>query len=164
MKLFMKEMTEEFAIEILQWKYKSPYDFYNNKLSQEGLEELLHYQYFAVTDQDNILVAFYCIGQAAQVPKGNDFGVYTEDLIDIGLGIRSDLTGLGKGNIFFKFIIESIKDLTKTSAFRLTVAKFNKRAIRLYEKFGFVKIDEFYTIRAEFITMVKKVLNQQNRN
>ncbi|WP_309299184.1 N-acetyltransferase [Ureibacillus sinduriensis] len=39
---------------------------------------------------------------------------------------------------------------------RLTVAKFNQRAIRLYEKLGFKKDKEFWTDRAEFMTMVKR--------
>jgi RimJ/RimL family protein N-acetyltransferase len=36
------------------------------------------------------------------------------------------------------------------------VAKFNERAIHLYEKLGFVYENEFDTKNATFITMVKR--------
>lgn len=154
MELYIKKMTVTYATEILNWNYTPPYDFYNNKLSKEALDELLVNTYFAITDQNEFLVGFYCIGQAAQVPKGNEFNVYEKEMVDIGLGIRPDLTGKGIGSEFFKFILERILETTNFSILRLTVAKFNNRAIRLYENFGFKVENEFYTEHAEFITMV----------
>lgn len=154
MELYISKMTESYATEILNWSYAPPYDFYNNELSQEGLDELLNNQYLAVIDQDENLIGFYCIGQSAQVPKGNEFGVYEKRMVDIGLGVRPDLTGIGFGSEIFRFILEGIHKKTNLSTFRLTVAKFNKRAIRLYENFGFKVENEFYTELAEFITMI----------
>ncbi|MFD4707463.1 GNAT family N-acetyltransferase [Gottfriedia sp. NPDC058432] len=154
MELYISKMTESYATEILSWSYAPPYDFYNNELSQEGLEELLNNQYLAVIDQYENLIGFYCIGQSAQVPKGNEFGVYERRMIDIGLGVRPDLMGKGFGSGIFRFILEKIHETTNLSTYRLTVAKFNKRAIRLYENFGFKVENEFYTERAEFITMI----------
>jgi len=154
MKLYISKMTESYATEILNWRYASPYDFYNNELSKEGLDELVNNQYLAVIDQDENLIGFYCFGQSAQVPKGNEFGVYEKRMVDIGLGVRPDLTGKGFGSEFFKFILERIHETTNLFTLRLTVAKFNKRAIQLYENFGFKEENEFYTERAEFITMI----------
>ncbi|PGS48677.1 GNAT family N-acetyltransferase [Bacillus sp. AFS041924] len=155
MELYIKKMTETYATEILNWNYPAPYDFYNNKLSKEALEELLGNTYFAVTDQNELLIGFYCIGETAQVPKGNEFGVYENECVDLGLGVRPNLTGKGFGSEFFKFILERILESINFSTLRLTVAKFNKRAIRLYKNFGFKVENEFYTERAEFITMVR---------
>ncbi|PFH88008.1 GNAT family N-acetyltransferase [Bacillus sp. AFS088145] len=155
MELYISNMTESYATEILNWSYAPPYDFYNNELSQEGLDELVNNQYLAVIDQDENLIGFYCIGQSAQVPKGNEFGVYEKRMVDIGLGVRPDLTGKGFGSEFFKYILGEIQGMTNLSTFRLTVAKFNKRAIRLYENFGFKEENDFCTERAEFITMVR---------
>ncbi|UPM53593.1 GNAT family N-acetyltransferase [Gottfriedia acidiceleris] len=154
MELYISNMTESYAKEILNWNYAHPYDFYNNELSQEGLNELVNNQYLAVIDQNDNLIGFYCIGQSAQVPKGNEFGVYEKRMADIGLGVRPDLTGKGFGSEFFKFILGEIQEVTNLSTLRLTVAKFNKRAIRLYENFGFKVEYEFCTERAEFITMI----------
>ncbi|PGL73078.1 GNAT family N-acetyltransferase [Bacillus sp. AFS055030] len=155
MKLYISHMTQSFATDILNWSYDPPYDFYNNELSREGLAELLNNQYFAVINQEENLIGFFCIGQSAQVQKGNEFGVYEKRMVDIGLGVRPDLTGKGFGSKFFKFILGEIQGMTNLFTFRLTVAKFNKRAIRLYENFGFKVENEFCTERAEFITMVR---------
>ncbi|MFB7140010.1 GNAT family N-acetyltransferase [Gottfriedia sp. NPDC056225] len=156
MQLSIREMTASYAIEIVNWRYVPPYDFYNIKSGKEELDELLNNQYKVIIDQNENLVGFYCTGQAAHVPKGNEFDVYNEKLIDIGIGVRPDLTGKGFGSQFFKFILGDIEDSTNHSAFRLTVAKFNSRAIRLYENFSFTKENEFHTERAKFITMVRR--------
>ncbi|MGG0178501.1 GNAT family N-acetyltransferase [Gottfriedia acidiceleris] len=154
MELYISNMTESYAKEILKWSYAPPYDFYNNELSQEGLDELVNSQYSVVIDQNENLIGFYCIGLSAQVPKGNEFGVYEKRMVDIGLGLRPDLTGKGFGSEFFKFILERIHETTNLFTFRLSVAKFNKRAIRLYENFGFKEENKFCTEHAEFITMI----------
>lgn len=64
---------------------------------------------------------------------------------------------VGKGNGFelCSFILRYIEKNYIGSPIRLTVAKFNQRAIHLYEKLGFVKKDEFTTDFAEFMTMIK---------
>lgn len=149
-------MSEEFAIEILNWKYPAPYNMYNNELNPDTLKEMLEDLYSIVVDENDRLVGFFCIGNAAKVPIGAEFGVYDEDLIDIGIGLKPELTGQGYGFIFFSFIVEYVQYSYKDVPLRLTVAQFNHRAIRLYEKFGFVKIMEFNKGDILFQTMVKK--------
>ena len=155
MKLFVRNMDEEYARQILTWKYEAPYDFYNNEESSESLNELLENPYYTVLNQNNDLVGFFCIGKAAQVPFGHTVGAYSEDLTDIGIGMNPTLTGQGLGSEFFSFILTYLKDSYKNDAIRLTVASFNQRAIHLYTKLGFVKKMEFNRESAAFITMVK---------
>ena len=57
-------------------------------------------------------------------------------------------------NGIFSFIVQTVQQ-EHHLPLRLTVALFNKRAIHLYEKLGFVKAIEFST-PTEFITMLKK--------
>jgi len=144
-------MTETDVIEILNWRYESPYDFYNNEVSEEGIREFLTYPYITIVDEHKNLIGFYCTGQAARVPKGHEFNVYQEAFLDIGLGMKPDLTGKGYGSEFLSFILAQIKE----DSLRLTVAKFNKRAIRLYEKFGFKREYEFNNGSTEFIIMLR---------
>lgn len=148
-------MTEEKAIEILGWKYEPPYDFYNNEFSDESVKELINEPYRFVSDEDNRLLGFYCTGTASQVPIGNQYGAYDQEFIDIGLGLRPDLTGIGLGYSFIKFILNEIEC---DKPVRLTVATFNKRAIRLYENVGFVPKQVFQTNITEFLTMVKEAV------
>lgn len=152
--LLVKEMNQKFAEEIINWTYEPPYDFYNNELSEESLQELLNNEYRAVVDSENNLVGFYCVGNSAQVPMGRQFGAYSKQYPDIGLGMKPNLTGKGKGSQFFSFILDEIQK-EHSLPIRLTVAKFNERAIRLYEKFGFTKEMEFESPSAVFITMMK---------
>jgi [ribosomal protein S18]-alanine N-acetyltransferase len=153
-----KEMTEEFAREILQWQYESPYDLYNNELNDEGLKELLDDTYVAVVDETNQLTGYYCTGKNAWVPAGNNCGAYTENMIDIGIGLKPDLTGAGRGRSFFTFILQHIEKTNIDSIpFRLTVASFNKRAIKLYENVGFRTQKRFESNGIPFQTMVKMI-------
>lgn len=155
MKLEIKSMDEEIARQILSWRYDSPYNFYNNENTPEQIRDLLENDYSAIVDRNGELVGFFCVGSSAQVPVGVKFGAYNEDLVDIGLGMAPVLIGQRNGFNFFAFILETIKEIYGSAPLRLTVATFNQRAIRLYEKFGFVKGIMFTTDSAEFVTMRK---------
>ncbi|SDM92476.1 GNAT family N-acetyltransferase [Bacillus sp. OK048] len=158
MQLVVKNMNEELAKQILTWKYVSPYDFYNNEESSESLKELLENPYYAVLNQNNELVDFFCIGKSAQVPFGSTVGAYSEEIIDIGIGLNPSLAGQGFGAAFFSFILSYIQENFKSDSIRLTVASFNKRAIHLYTKLGFLPKMKFNKESTEFITMVKNLI------
>lgn len=158
MQQFMvKDIIEHYAKEILNWQYESPYDFYNLNANTNSIKEFLENEYYVVMDtcSKGDLVGFYCIGESAQVPSGAQIGAYPDGYIDIGIGMKPDLTGKGNGTIFFSFILNQIL-INPDLPLRLTVAKFNHRAIHLYEKFGFVRTAEFKNSSTRFITMVKK--------
>ncbi|WP_102275364.1 GNAT family N-acetyltransferase [Cytobacillus massiliigabonensis] len=156
MQFYIRKMTEHFAIEILSWKYEAPYDFYNNDLCSENIRELLDDKYYAVINEKDQLFGFFCIGSSAQVPIGSEYGAYTEDHIDIGLGMKPEFTGKGYGDSFFTYILEYIKKTYNDKNIRLTVAKFNHRAIHLYEKLGFKRRAEFANNSTLFITMINE--------
>lgn len=74
----------------------------------------------------------------------------------MGLGMNPKLTGKGYGAAFTSFIINCIEENNESVPIRLTVALFNKRAIHLYKKLGFVPDNQFRTADVEFMTMVKR--------
>lgn len=153
MKPFFIELTGQ---DILTWEYDKPYDFYNNELTDEDMKERLDGSYYALVNDNKELFGFFCIGENAQVPFGKKIGVYSDDSIDMGLGMNPKLVGKGNGFEFCSFILLYIEKNYKGTPIRLTVANFNQRAIHLYEKLGFVKKDEFSTDFVGFMTMVKK--------
>ncbi|MGV2938838.1 N-acetyltransferase family protein [Mesobacillus sp. LC4] len=155
MKLSSRKMTKESAIDVLNWYYEPPYDLYNNVVTDEAISELLNEGYTAVVDGREELIGFYCSGQAAQVPALKESGAYSKPAVDVGVGLHPKLTGQGYGIVFLSFILNELEGLNPDSTFRLTVAKFNKRAIRLYENMGFKIECEFKTENNEFFTMVK---------
>ena len=153
MKFMVETMNEISASRILNWQYEEPYDFYDNEHGAEAVKELFENNYSVVLNQNRELVGFFCVGTSAQVPLGEKVGAYTEDIIDIGLGMAPAFTGRGNGLIFFSFVLETLGKTYGNVPVRLTVATFNQRAIHLYEKCGFIKEMEFTTDSAEFQTM-----------
>lgn len=156
MKLSVGKLDEDLADEILNWKYDRPFDFYNNEETAEAKRELLDGSYSALRDGSGELVGFFCIGASARVPAGNQFDVYPEGFVDMGLGMHPKLVGKGHGFAFCSFIIGHIEGKHTGTPIRLTVATFNRRAIHLYEKLGFVSVDEFRTDASRYMTMVRK--------
>ncbi len=140
-------MTEQNARAIQSWTYEAPYDFYNQTPSQSGLEELMHYQ---AVHEAGELIGFYCLGVYAQVP--NDTYKYDDVHLDLGLGMRPDLTGQGRGGNFLELVLSEAKRSGKPV--RLTVASFNERAVRLYERVGFRQVASFQKGATEFLVMV----------
>lgn len=126
------------------WRYPAPYDFYDppeatdiDYYVRQFLDPDL--MFHAVLDDHDRFVGFCSYGRDGQV-KGGD---YTLDALDIGVGMRPDLTGQGIGAAFFEAILHFADEHVKAGRKRVTVAKFNERALRLYRRFGFHEHDEF---------------------
>lgn len=150
-------MTPEFAFTISQWIYDGEYSMYSFEQSQETIDELLNGDYIACTDANNKLVGYFCQGNSARIPTKDCFD-YSNDRLDIGLGMHPALCGKGMG---YDFVLCGIKYFTQQNPnilLRLTVACFNERAISLYKKIGFT-IERIITHKISgkpFYIMVKQ--------
>ena len=132
-------MNTKIAFEISKWIYDGPYLLYSFQNTEETINELMNYEYyFANRNPGNELFGFFCFGEAALVPT-YEKEAYNEIALDIGLGMKPEFCGRGLGFGFLCAGLEFAKmnKLEGRSKIRLTVADFNKRAIRLYEKAGF---------------------------
>ncbi|MFV9505059.1 MAG: GNAT family N-acetyltransferase [Oscillochloridaceae bacterium umkhey_bin13] len=142
MMLSFLPMSHAGALELAHWRYPAPYDYYNIADEPTLLASFLaspQYGYFAIYAAANDLVAFCCFGDEAQVPGGD----YPAAALDVGLGVRPDLTGRGQGLVYLNAILNFADQQFGPGARRLTVASFNARAIRLYQRAGFVAIQHF---------------------
>lgn len=126
-------MTIGLASDISKWKYEPPYDLYNH--DEGSSDELLCGDCFAGIVNDD-LVGYLNFGQDARIPTVEK-DVYTDDFIDIGLGLRPDICGRGFGLEFLLKAIGFASVQYGTNRFRLSVAAFNERAIKVYKKAGF---------------------------
>ena len=132
-------LTEAHARQILCWRYAAPYDFYNppdtDRIEDQYLQRFLNpaYAFHAVMDSQQTLFGFCSFGIDGQVPGGD----YAETALDIGLGMRPDLTGQGHGKVFFAAILAFIHAHFCAARRRLTVAQFNRRALSQDTRLGF---------------------------
>ena len=141
------------AEEISRWRYPEPYATYDGDPSSvPGLLDP-RYTYHAVTDPGGELVGYFCFGADATVPAGRRLGLYGGDALDIGLGMRPDLTGRGLGPDFVRAGLRFAGERFSPPAFRLTVAAFNRRAISVYEAVGFEAVCSFGDKGEEWLLM-----------
>lgn len=138
MEFVFRPLNEQDARAIAGWTYEPPYDVYNWRATDEPGDLLRAIPPIYAADGDRAgLAGFVCFGDAAQVPGGKLVGLYSDDALDLGLGLRPDLTGRKIGSSFVDAAVVFATALFGTIDLRLTVATFNERAIRVYERCGF---------------------------
>ncbi|GAC1399990.1 MAG: GNAT family protein [Ktedonobacteraceae bacterium] len=135
-------MTEEDARIISSWQYEAPYTVYTMGGSEESdaLAEMLDRRspYYAVRDEHDMLIGFYCYGTSAHVGGSMEPGLFVEDrMVTIGLGLRPDVTGHGLGLTFVNAGLDFACREFAPKRFRLYVFAWNERALRVYERAGF---------------------------
>jgi len=138
-----RPLDEKSARTILQWQYEAPYDIYNVASSdpEATLRYLLDPQnaLYSIFGQQGQLEAFCSFGPDGQVSGGD----YSTPALDIGLGLRPDLTGQGYGSEYVNAVINFAHSTYSAEQLRVTIAAFNKRALRVWEKAGFQVVQKF---------------------
>jgi RimJ/RimL family protein N-acetyltransferase len=145
------------AREFVNWQYEPPYDVYN--CPPEEIGDAVQYNIdpknnvYAMIDESDTLIGYCSYGRDAQVPGGD----YSEAALDIGLMIKPELTGQGLGRVFAEEIIRNGVNKYDPKKIRVTIAIFNKRAIRTWEKNGFKQTQFFKRSgdEMEFVIMTK---------
>jgi len=133
-------MTEEDARTIRTWRYEAPYATYNILDSSDDFSEELDHRspYYSVRDERGELIGFFNFGTSAQVWGSDEPSIFSENrTIDIGLGLRPDLTGKGIGLAFTNAGLDFARKQFAPDNFRLYVFTWNERAIRTYERADF---------------------------
>ena len=158
MPLIFDPMDEASARAILKWRYDPPYDVYN--LRSDGADDIVGYfldpqnNFHRITDERGSLVACCSFGPDGQVPGGD----YAADGLDIGLGLRPDLTGQGLGLGTVNSVLDFARRTFAPHTFRVTVAAFNERALRVWKTAGFHPVQTFQggRDRRAFVVLVQE--------
>lgn len=149
----LRPLTAADAHTIAAWRYAGAYAFYDFTADPADLAELLTPEtwgssYFRVEGINQELVGFFQFE-----PQG--------DVLDIGLGLRPDLTGKGHGLSFVVAGLAFAQRRFTPRQFRLAVAAFNHRARRVYERAGFQAVRTYWQAtngsQHEFVEMVRDV-------
>ncbi|QBD83715.1 GNAT family N-acetyltransferase [Ktedonosporobacter rubrisoli] len=153
MHFIFKPMNDDEARTIAAWHYEPPYDFYDMNKDLEDLKELLDAckrtdAYFSVINENDELIGFFTFSPQPE-----------QNLLEIELGLRPDLTGKGLGSAFLEAGLTFARDAFAPASFALSVATFNKRAIRTYLHAGFRPRDIFMQqtngSQFEFLRMIR---------
>lgn len=155
MKTNIQLMTQETAMMIADlWKYEEPYSFYDATADEEDYQELIdplqRGNHYYEMRRNGELVGYFVL--------------LTDDsnTVEIGLGLRPDLTGRGLGQTFINEILDyAMLKFPNTSKVELSVAAFNQRAIKTYLTAGFKESHHFLQHTNgetyDFIKMEKKL-------
>jgi len=119
-KLTIEPASHEDLAQMASWRYEPPYDFYDGDQDPVLNPE----RFFGAVGVDGTLVGFYYLEE-----KG--------EAVEIGLGLRPDLTGQGLGAEFFQGGLDFARGRFPGLPIILNVAAFNERAIKVYERTGF---------------------------
>lgn len=134
---------------ILTWRYEPPYDIYNMgsgtadpiELAEAAdyfLQPQYHFQVMLRQPQGD-LAAFCSFGSDGQVGGGD----YSAEAVDIGMGVHPLNTGRGLGGMFAGAAIDFARQHFTPPKLRVTIAEFNRRAQKVWERHNFVPIHRF---------------------
>jgi [ribosomal protein S18]-alanine N-acetyltransferase len=145
---------------ITSWRYLEEYSAYN--ISAENAQSSMLYMvhplngYFAAYRAGE-LIGFCSIGIDRQVPSG----VYDGSAIDIGAGLRPDLTGKHEGANFLRAVVTFVQSRKAGAMLRATIASWNTRALRAAAAVGFVEHRSFVTPDTKrFIILIRASVTQ----
>jgi len=135
MKVKITPMSQADALATTEWRYPEPYSFYDRTADPDDAALVLDAnrrkgRFFSARDETGKLIGFFEFQQ-----KGND--------VVIGLGLHPELTGRGLGRGFLEAGIAFALKKFRPARFRLSVASFNRRAIKVYERAGFTTTRSF---------------------
>lgn len=154
MKLTYHTITDDEGREVCSWKYDGEYACYNQPpyemLKKNGdmfCDPLRRSNYRAHYDGD-VFLGFTNLQE-------------NENDVFLGIGLRPDLCGKGYGSAVIEDCCRISAELYPEKPISLVVRTWNKRAIRCYEKAGFVIVGEPFEINTYsgigvFYRMVKK--------
>jgi [ribosomal protein S18]-alanine N-acetyltransferase len=131
-------MTPEYAADLVTWRYPPPYDCYDvTDVSPAYFLDSANGFFALVSGAE--LIGFRSFGADGQVPGG----AYDGSALDTGGGLRPSLTGQGLGRLAIRTGLQFGRRRYAPSAFRVTVASFNTRALRVVASLGFQPVGSF---------------------
>jgi ribosomal-protein-alanine N-acetyltransferase len=140
--IHLAPLTREQAEDICTWRYEPPYDLYD--MVDADPEDLVAAEsgYHAVVADDR-LIGFRSFGVDGRVPGGD----YDDSALDIGGGLRPELTGRGLGRSVISAGLAFGRERFSPAAFRVTIASFNTRALCTVGALGFERVASFEAAR-----------------
>jgi ribosomal-protein-alanine N-acetyltransferase len=138
MRFTIRAFTAADADAVASWRYPPPYDAYDTSEDPSFEEEMRDPARWGEVEW------------AVDDPKSGRLVGFLEltpsedgEMVEIGLGLRPDLTGRGHGPSFVEAAMAFARDRWRPRSFALDVFPWNERAIRAYERAGFERGDVY---------------------
>lgn len=130
------------AVECVRWRYEAPYDLYN--LSEDARKIELE----AMLDQKNMCFAVSAGGEFIGVRSFGDDGKveggdYDDEYQDTGGALKPEMTSKGLGEEVLRAGLQFGARRFGFFKYRVTVASFNERALKVCQRVGFVERQRF---------------------
>jgi GNAT superfamily N-acetyltransferase len=120
---------------LCSWRHAGPGAFYDlvpgdeERAAQALSADSPH---FVLIDADQAVLGYFCVGSAARVAGGR----YDESAVDLGLVLRPDLAGAGRGSVWTPAVLDFVARRFGRRV-RVTIAAGNRPALRLAGRLGF---------------------------
>ena len=138
-----RELSVEEAETPLGWLYSGRYATYDVRGALGA-----NRGFFFIEDDDGGVVGYGCVGAEARIP-----GVDPEPgTVDIGYGMRPELTGQGLGRDFVGAVLEYALAGDPDARARMLILRWNDRSHRVAEAHGFRVVGR----EGEFDLLVRK--------
>jgi ribosomal-protein-alanine N-acetyltransferase len=121
---------------VASWRYPGPYAYYNFDIPSLATIMLVQSIFGAIGDPTYHTV----LNERDEIVGVFSYIWHARGVLEVGLALRPDLTGLGRGVglAFVQAGLEYARKRFHPQRFYLTVAAFNTRARRVYERAGFM--------------------------
>jgi [ribosomal protein S18]-alanine N-acetyltransferase len=130
----IRPMTAADAEAVASWHYPGEYRFYDADQDPGDLAELLDPAQWGTR---------YFAADAAGRLAGYVVFKHDDGELELGLGLRPDLTGRGHGAGFLDAVLRAAAERYGAAPPTLAVAAFNRRAITVYERAGFRAVERY---------------------
>lgn len=130
--------------QIAGWRYEPPYDTYN--VPDDGSPPSAEEGYLAIVDERDRLVAFLVVGAEGRVYGQSE----EEGVVDIGVGMRPDLTGCGHGRALAAAVAAHLGSYPRL---RIAVLDWNRRSQALARGVGFRETGTIHNPQGTFIVL-----------
>jgi RimJ/RimL family protein N-acetyltransferase len=151
-----KPMDQASAEVVVAWRYPGEYARYDHapEHAPQAIAEMLRPELrFFACDRGGALVGFCSFGLDGQVPGG----AYDDTAIDVGAGLRPDLTGKGWGCGFLRVVVGFGRSELGLVDLRATIASWNERAMRVATRVGFRPAESFVSPHgSEFVILLNR--------
>ncbi|WP_341242374.1 GNAT family protein [uncultured Nocardioides sp.] len=136
--LVLAPLTRDQAVDICTWRYPAPYDCYDmTGADPDALADPA--SGFHALSAGGRLVGFRSFGPDGRVPGW----AYDDTALDTGGGLHPELVGQGLGREAVRAGLAYGRSRLAPPAYRMTVAFFNARALRVVGSLGFERVGHF---------------------